>query len=353
MAKLRAAIIGCGGISHCHMTGYLAIKDRVEVVACCDIDLPKAEAYAKNYGIKKVYEDYNEMMEKEDIDLVSVTTWNSAHKGATIAALKGGAHVICEKPMAMNAIEAQEMLDTAKACGKVLQVGFVRRFGADADAVLAFKKAGVIGDVYYAKATYLRKSGFPGGWFGDLSYSGGGPLIDLGVHVMDLVRYLSGLPKPVQAYGVTYKNLGNNRAAGGETAWSATTSASKYKYDVEDFTSAMIRFDSGLTMLMEASFNLNIARDTGNIELMGTKGGVNMSPFTIYTDMAGRFIDVSPSSAPGFDFTRAFNDEIRGFVDAAEGKAPNRAPGEDGVILMKMIDAIYESARTGKAVDIK
>ena len=353
--KLRAAIIGCGGISRCHMAGYKALSDRVDVVACCDIDLPKAKRYAEEFGIPAdaVYEDYNEMMAKETLDLVSVTTWNAAHCGATIAALKGGANVICEKPMAMNAIEAQAMLDTGKETGKVLQVGFVRRFGGDADTVLAFSKAGALGDIYYAKATYLRRSGFPGGWFGDLAYSGGGPLIDLGVHVMDLVRYLSGLPKPVQAFGVTYKNLGNNRASGGEQAWAASTAASKYKYDVEDFTSAMIRFDSGLTMLMEASFNLNIAHDTGNIELMGTKGGLSFSPkFEIYTDMAGRFINIAPQGNTGFDFTRAFNDEIRGFVDAAEGKAPCRAPAEDGVILMKMIDAIYESARTGKAVDI-
>ena len=114
----------------------------------------------------------------------------------------------------------------------------------------------------------------------------------------------------------------------------------------------MIRFDSGLTMLMEASFNLNIAHDTGNIELMGTKGGVCLSPMEIYTDMAGRFINITPQGNTGFDFTKAFNDEIRGFADAVEGKAECRAPGEDGVILMKMIDAIYESARTGKAVNI-
>ena len=143
------------------------------------------------------------MMAKEELDCVSVCTWNAAHKGATIAALRGGANVICEKPMAMNAAEAEEMLAAAKETGKLLQIGFVRRFGKDADTVREFTDAGVMGDIYYAKATYLRRNGCPGGWFGDKAYSGGGPLIDLGVHVIDLTRYLAGNPNPISAYGVT------------------------------------------------------------------------------------------------------------------------------------------------------
>lgn len=216
MKKLRVGIIGTGSISHLHMSGYKLLEERgiAEVVAVCDLDEAKLESYAERYGVKHRYLDYNEMMAKEELDCVSVCTWNSAHKDATIAALRGGANVLCEKPMALNAAEAEEMLRVSRETGKLLQIGFVRRFGNDAQAVMQFRDAGTLGDIYYAKATYLRRDGCPGGWFGDKSYSGGGPLIDLGVHVIDLVRYLSGSPKPVTAFGVSYNNLGCGRAVG-------------------------------------------------------------------------------------------------------------------------------------------
>ena len=157
--KLRIGIIGTGGISHVHMRGYQAQKDRVELVACCDLDEDKVKAYAESYGFQRWYTDLHDMMEKEELDCVSVCTWNAAHKEATIAALKGGANVICEKPMAMNAKEAQEMIDAANETGKLLQIGFVRRFGDDAKTVVNLKKAGLLGDIYYAKASYLRRDG--------------------------------------------------------------------------------------------------------------------------------------------------------------------------------------------------
>lgn len=348
---LNAGIIGCGGISHCHMEGYGRIPD-VAVVACCDIDAEKAEKYAAKFNIPRWYADYNEMMAKESLDLVSVTTWNAAHKGATIAALEGGANVICEKPMAMNAAEAEEMRKTAERCGKLLQVGFVRRFGDDAAAFRNFREAGVFGDLYYAKATYIRRSGCPGGWFGDKRYSGGGPLIDLGVHVIDLVRYLAGNPKPVAAFGVTYSNLGPDRAHGAQNAWTTETQKDeRFTYNVEDMASAMVRFDNGLTLSVEASFNLNVKEDRGGIELFGTKGGATIEPtFEIHSDLAGMFVNIAPASPAGFG--DAFNREIKGFVDAVKGEAPCVATAEDGVALMKILDAVYESARTGHEVVI-
>lgn len=350
MAKIRAAIIGTGGISHCHMDGYLAIPD-VEVVACCDIDFDKATKYAEKFNIPHVYADCKEMMEKEELDVVSVTTWNAAHKDCTITALRGGANVICEKPMAMNAAEAEEMMKTAEECGKLLQIGFVRRFGRDADIFREFRDDGVMGDIYYAKATYLRRSGCPGGWFGNKAISGGGPLIDLGVHVIDLSRYLAGNPKPVAVSGVTYNNLGKNRARGADAAWEITEKTlGEDVYNVEDFVSALVRFENGFTLSVEASFNLNCKSDTGNIQLFGTKGGAELSPkLEIYTDVAGRFVNIQPAVDVTFHMD-AFKDEIKGFVDAAMRGVPCRATAEDGVMLMKIIDGIYQSAETGHEV---
>ena len=264
--KLRVGIIGAGNISHCHMAGYQALGDAVEVIAACDIDEKKLDEYCKQYNIPNQYTDFHGMMAKEDLDAVSVCTWNSVHKDATIAALRGGANVICEKPMAMNTEEALEMLEVSKETGKLLQIGFVRRFGNDADALKEYIEADTFGDIYYAKATYLRRSGCPGGWFGDKTRLGGGPLIDLGVHVIDLVRYLAGSPKAVSAYGATFNNLGPNRAVG-KKAWEIA--GNDDPCTVEDFTTALIRFDNNFTVSVEASFNLNVKQDVGNIELFG------------------------------------------------------------------------------------
>ncbi len=351
MEKIKAGIIGTGGISKFHMGGYKALSNFVDVVAVCDIDEEKVKNYAKAYNVPRYYTDYNEMMAKEQLDCVSVTTWNSAHKGATIAALKGGANVICEKPMAMNAAEAKEMLDTAKETGKLLQIGFVRRFEHGCATLKEYADCGAFGDIYYAKVAYLRKDGCPGGWFGDKEFSGGGPLIDLGVHVIDFARYIAGCPKPVSAYGVKYNNLGPKRAQGGAESWSVDQNGG-HPFNVEDFTTAMIKFDNGFTLSLETSFNLNIKQDKNSIEIFGTKAGASLAPgFEFYTQQDGRYVNLKPPF-PGDDFAQMFRDEIKGFVEACVGLAPCKAPAEDGYILMKIIDAIYKSAEIGDSVDI-
>ena len=331
--KIKVGIIGTGGISNCHFTGYKSRND-VDVVACCDIDFEKAKKYAEEKGIPHAYPSYDEMLKNEKLDAVSVTTWNAAHKCATIAALNAGVNVICEKPMAMNAAEAREMAEAAKKSGKLLMVGFVRRYGNDAAVVKKFIDAGQFGEIYYAKATYLRRNGCPGRWFGDKEYSGGGPLIDLGVHVMDLVRYLAGSPKPVSAYGFTFDKLGYGRAEGGQS-WIGSESGIDFKYNVEDFAGAIIKFDNGLTMSLESSFNLNSKND---VEL--------------FSDMAGMLVDIKPFGSTALNFNGLFENEIGHFIDCVKGEKQCISPAEDGVVLMQMIDAIYESARTGKVVEI-
>ncbi len=351
--KLRVGIIGSGNISACHLGGYKALPDLVEIVANCDIDEEKAKAYAENNGIPHFYKDYNDMLAKEQLDAVSVCTWNAAHAEATIAALQAGCNVLCEKPMAMNAKEAVAMKSAAEQNGKLLMIGFVRRFGNDADILKNFINAGTMGDLYFAKATYLRRSGCPGGWFGDKRYSGGGPLIDLGVHVIDLCRYLAGGPKPVSVYGVTYNNLGDNRADNKKDWVSKSNLGIDFRYTVEDFATALIRFDNGLTMNVEASFNLNIKQDTGNIELFGTKAGARIDPqIEFFSDMNKMFVDIKPAGNTALDFDGLFNREIRHFVDCVRDGIPCISPAEDGVTLMRILDAIYESAATGSEVKI-
>lgn len=347
---LKLGLIGTGGICHAHADGYKRLSDRVEFTACCDIDIDKARRFAEEYDIPRYYGSCEEMLAAEKLDICSVTTWNSAHAECTIAALNAGCHVICEKPMAMNADEARAMKAAADKNGKLLMLGFVRRHGRDAKAALDFYNKGFLGDVYYAKATYLRRNGFPGGWFGDKSRSGGGPLIDLGVHVIDLTRYVMGNPKAVSVYGATFDKLGaRSELSNGE--WNASTKEAPI-FTVEDLAVAMIRFENGCVLNVETSFNLNMKARSNAIELFGDKAGISLDPFELYTVVDNHIADISLPDSPDFNFSRDFMVEIRNFVDSVEGKATCIAPAEDGVELMKILDGIYESARIGKAVEL-
>ena len=275
--KIKVGVIGVGSIAEMHIAGYKA-DPRVELAAFCDINEERLKEKGERHGVTRLYTDVKDMVAKEELDAVSVCTWNAAHAPCTIAALEAGLHVLCEKPMAMNVAEAEAMRDTAKRSGKLLMIGFVRRFGNDCAVVQDFINEGYFGDLYYAKATYLRRNGCPGGWFGDKSRSGGGPLIDLGVHVIDLVRYLMGNPKPVSVYGATFQKLGDRPGIKKGDAYQSSTTEEKPVFDVEDMASVMIRFDNGAVLSIEASFSLNIEKDEGKIELFGTKAGAKLDP---------------------------------------------------------------------------
>lgn len=354
MKKLKVAVIGVGNISNLHIAAYQKNPD-VELYAFCDINAEVLKVAGKRYGITRLYTDEAEMLAAlPEIDAVSVCTWNSAHAPCSIMALQAGKDVLCEKPMALNAQEAQKMLDTARACGRKLMIGFVRRFGNDADIMRDFIGAGSIGEIYYAKATYLRRNGNPGGWFGDKSRSGGGPLIDLGVHVIDLTRYLMGNPKPVSVYGATFRKLGNRSGLKEGVAYSSVSRSKEDLCDVEDLAAALVRYDNGAVLSVEASFCLNLKKDVGKVELFGTRGGMCLDPeLEIFSDSCGYLTNTTLDRATALSFDGLFEREIDHFVNAVlhdDGSVLSIA--EDGVAVMKILDAIYLSAATGRSVDL-
>jgi len=348
MKKIKVGVIGTGGISGFHIAGYKAL-DNVELFAACDTNQKRVENCAIKNDIKHVFTDYHEMLKLEELDAVSICTWNSVHAAATIAALEAGKHVLCEKPMAMNAVEAAEMAEAAKKAGRILMIGFVRRFGNDARILKDFIDNGIMGDIYYVKASYLRRFGCPGGWFGDKKRSGGGPLIDLGVHVIDLVRYLMNKPMAVSVSGATFNRLGardNIKIAKGYTA--ADTSNI---FDVEDLAVAMIRFDNDSVLSIETSFSLNLKNDLGNIELFGTKSGAKLDPrLEFYSELNDYLVDVTPAHDTALSFEGLFENEIAHYVDCITNGTKCISPAEDGVELMRIIDAVYKSAATGREV---
>lgn len=353
MDKIRIGVIGTGSIAREHLKAYQK-NPHVEIYALCDLNAELLAKRAEEFGVERTFTSCEEMLKLPEIDAVSVCTWNAAHAPCTIAALNAGKHVLCEKPMAMNAEEARAMKEAADRNGKLLMIGFVRRFGNDCDILMDMIQNDQFGEIYYAKATYLRRNGNPGGWFGDKSRSGGGPLIDLGVHVIDLSRYLLGRPKPVSVYGATFRKLGNRPDIKGGKAYVAARANDTTICDVEDLATALIRFDNGAVVSVEASFSLNLKKDVGSIELFGTKAGAKIDPeLEMYSEMNGYMTNVTLTNPTALSFDGLFAREIDHYVDCVRLGLPCRSPAEDGIMLMKILDAIYESAATGHEVIIK
>lgn len=351
MEKMRVAIIGTGSISNFHALAYKNLPN-VEIVAACDLNGERVEEFSKTYNIPHVFTDYNEMLKLKEIDAVSVTAWNNAHAGATIAALKCGKHVLCEKPLALNTKEAQEMLDASEKAGKLLMVGFVRRFGANAIALKELIEKGSLGNIYYAKTGCIRRWGNPGGWFSDKKRSGGGPVIDLGVHMIDLVRYLAGKPKAVSVFASTFNKIGMKPDIKGVTKYLAKDYDTFN--DVEDCATALIRFDNGLTLSFETSWVQNIKQDSLYLDLFGDKAGAQMEPtLEIFEDKNGYLTNSTPIIDPtSYSFEHNFNEEIKHFVDCIQNGTECINTAQDGLEIMKILDAIYESARIGHEVII-
>lgn len=352
MGKVKVAIIGTGSISNFHANAYKKLPN-VEIIAACDINKNNLNEFAKKYDVPNVFTDYNEMLKMSDIDAVSVTAWNNAHAPASIAALKAGKNVLCEKPLSLNKNEAKEMVKVSKETGKLLMVGFVRRFGGNTTALKELIDNGTLGNIYYAKAGCLRRWGNPGGWFSDKKRSGGGPVIDLGVHMIDLVRYLSGKPKPVSVTASTFNKIGMKPNIKGVSKY-YSKDYNIYN-DVEDCATSLIRFDNGMTLFFETSWVQNIKQDSLYLEFYGDKAGAQMEPkLEIYEDRNDYLTNVVPIIDPeSYSFEHNFDEEIKHFVSCIENGTQCISPAEDGLELMKILDAIYESSKTGHEVIIR
>ncbi len=352
MKTVHVGIIGTGSISAYHMEGYLRLEG-VKVVAVCDCNLQRAEKFAQKYGVPHVFDDYKELLKLDEIQAVSITTWNNYHAQISIDSLSAGKDVLCEKPIAMNAEEAKQMIEAAQKTGHLLMVGFVRRFGQNTKIVKDFIDKGILGDIYYAKISYMRRWGNPGGWFSDQSRSGGGPVIDLGVHIIDLVWYLSGKPRASSVYASTFHKLGLRPELKGIAKYNSSD-YSEYN-DVEDCAAAMIKFENGMTVFFETSWVLNVKEDVVQLQLFGDKAGVQMEPvFELYETKENYMVNTLPVlTQDDNSFVNNFNEEIQHFVDCVREKKDSMNPGEDGLRIMEIISAIYESARTGHEVLIK
>lgn len=355
--KVRVGIIGCGGIANGkHLPALKAVK-QVEMVAFCDIIESKAEEAAKKFGTPdaKVYKDYRKLLEDKSIDVVHVCTPNRSHSFITVDALEAGKHVMCEKPMAINAAEAKKMVEAAKRTGKKLTIGYQNRHRPDSLFVKAECDAGSIGEIYYAKATALRRRAVPTwGVFLNEYEQGGGPLIDIGTHALDLTMWCMNNYKPKYCVGTTYKKLGDKFPTG--NAWGDWK---KEEFTVEDSAFGFIVMENGATIYLESSWALNILDPREAITtLCGTEGGIDMlDGVRINGIRGGRQYVLKPDFSAGgvAYFSGSGGDdpsyrEARLWIDAViENKEPFVLP-EQAYAVSQILDGIYESARTGKPV---
>ncbi|MGE5561177.1 MAG: Gfo/Idh/MocA family protein [Chloroflexota bacterium] len=351
MDTINVGIIGTGSISSAHVEAYQRLPG-VRVIAACSTNAERAGRFAARYGIPHVFTDHRELLAMEKLCAVSVATWNNSHAPISIAALRAGKHVLCEKPLAMNAAEAADMVATARDTGKLLMVGMCRRFSEKARALRAMVERGDLGSLYYAKTGYIRRWGNPGGWFANKQLSGGGPVIDLGVHIIDLVRFLAGGPRATAVSAAVFDRLGMRPEVRGVSKY-RSASYSEYN-DVEDGATALIRFDSGLVLTAEVSWVQNIKEDRMYLELYGDRAGAQLDPeFEIYGNIGPHLTDTRPLIDPELNRSRhSINEQAAHFIDCIANGTPCLSPAEDGLEMMRIIDAIYESARQGREITI-
>lgn len=351
MGKTKIGVIGAGSISEFHFASYDK-HDDVELLAVCDLNEQRAKDKAETYGADKHFTDYNKLLALPEIDAVSICTWNNTHAEIAIAALNAGKHVLVEKPLCKTVDEAYKIEEATKENNSnVLQVGFVRRHGTNAKVLQKFVDSGDLGDIYYAKASYTRALGNPGGWFADKERSGGGPLIDLGVHVIDLAWYLMGKPSVKSVSGNTYNRLGNRSHIENKSFYKAAD-YDPAQNSVEDMANAIIRFENGASIMIDASYTLHAKKASGELAVFGEKGGAEIDPrLHITTEKHNTILNVTPDiDGASFDMGDGFKNEIDHFISNVQGETENIAPVADGVEIMKILAAVYESSETGKEV---
>lgn len=354
---VNVGIIGCGGIANGkHMPGLKSVPN-VRMIAFCDIVVERAEKAAKEYGTPdaKVYTDYRELLKDENIEVVHVCTPNREHAEISVAALYAGKHVMCEKPMAKTAEGARKMYQAAVETGKKLTIGYQNRQLASVQYAKSYIETGALGEIYYANCYNMRRRGTPNwGVFLDEEAQGGGPIIDIATHSLDITLYLMNNYEPEMVVGKTHKGLEHPEDGNiwGDNGVSTTP--------LEEAACAFIRMKNGATIMLETSWALNIPGDDarGLCMLCGSKAGLNVKAdkLAINEVKLGRHLDTNVNlSAGGVDFydgasTSPGNSDARQWIDSiVHDTAPCVLP-EQALVVSEILEAIYVSSKTGKPV---
>ena len=367
MGKVRVAIVGCGGIANQkHLPSFKANADRADLVAFCDIIPERAEKAAKEFGTPdaKVYTDYKEMLADKSVsfDLVHVCTPNVSHCPITVAACEAGKHVMCEKPMAATTADAQKMLDAWKASGKLFTIGYQNRFRDDTQTLHAACEAGELGEIYLAKAHALRRRAVPTwGVFPNKELQGGGPLIDIGTHALDITLWMMNNYEPASVSGSVYYKLGRDpKGPEGNVfgPWDPET------FQTEDSAFGFVKMKNGATIFIEAAWALNILKSMeASTTLCGTRAGAEIhhggsyptDELIINTVEHNQLMEkvISPAGVVDFFEGGAAAEAVREntqWLDAIEGKGEPLVKPEQAFVVTQILEAIYKSAEEGKEI---
>jgi len=346
--ELNFGIIGTGWPGQQHAIALAAIPD-IELRSCADSNLERLQSFAETYHPESSFEDYQQLLGDRDLDAAIICLPNFLHFPASLAALEAGKHVFCEKPPTMNAAEMKVLRDEAASRGLIYFFGRQFRFTAAVRTARDIIAEGRLGKIYRARATWIRSRGIPAGiglWFTDKKRSGGGALIDIGVHALDTAWFLMGTPRPISISAKVFRNF-----------------AELVKvpvFDVEDEAHAFIRFANDAIVELETSWAANLTDDTpigpewvgresNNCVLFGTKGTLRLKPLTLFEDENGKLVTVPLESRYR---ENSFEMQLRNFADAIRGRAPAINNAEQAFELMEMIDGIYASSELGREVPV-
>ncbi len=352
---LRAGVLGCGEISRRgHIPGYQAAG--VEVVAVCDANQARAQSVARDFHVPRAYADYKELLADPDVDVVSVCLPNYLHAPATIAALEAGKHVLCEKPFAVTSALAEQMISTARRCGKLLSVNQHMRFEGTSRAMREAVAEGRLGRVYLADVRMIRSSGIPGygSWFTNKEMAGAGALFDIGVHMLDLALFLLGFPKATAVRGALSSALGEQKIGLG--GWGIDR-GTQGRYDVDDTAIAHISLEGGGVVRLIVTWAAFAAAEE-RVTLLGTHGGADRSPVMYGRDTPLRFYQDHKGTIEAVipDLTRypagGTPASIHSFVRAVQGEGSLAIQPEEALQTTRILEAIQQSAAAGHEVTL-
>ncbi|QUH01897.1 Gfo/Idh/MocA family oxidoreductase [Saccharopolyspora erythraea] len=354
--RLRVGIIGIGWAGRQHLAAYHELPN-VEIAAIAGMETGPLAALGTQYGVSALFQKWEDLIEAADLDAVSIAVPTYLHAPIAIAALERGLHVLTEKPLARNGVEGQRMVDAARDAGRVLDVVFNHRLRGDIQVLGDIIRQGEIGRPYYAKASWMRRRGIPagGGWFANQDMSGGGPLVDIGVHVLDYSLFVLGEPRVTSVTAVTYGELGR-RGIGRTTPPAGGDSPAVF--EVEDFAAAFLRLSTGATLVLETSWAaFRDPVDLIDFSVLGTDGGAELkavgatdtpvADLVVYRDLDGEAADYKPEAEQGTNHAGVVDNFVRVL------RTPEEWEDYDGSLALeraRVIDACYQSAAQNKEV---
>ena len=349
MSEVRFGIIGAGGIAYSSCNAILN-HENGKVVAATDVNEQRLKELCDKFEIPNAYKSTEELLACEDVDAIYIAVPNKFHAPLALQALNAGKDVILDKPFAMNYAEAKEVADLAKAKGKHLMIGMNQRYRKDSQKIKSLIQKGVLGEIYHAKAYWFRREGIPklGTWFGNKELSGGGCTLDIGVHLLDLMLFLLGNFEPISVSGKTYTKFGNRGL--GEGGWGKSDKDPNIVFNVDDFATAFIRLSNDVTVTLDVSWAIHTELENkNNVEVFGEEGGAIAYPAKLFrVDPAREEYDVVEK--PRGDILLPDQCRFSNFINTILGKEEPLCKVEEALAVQKILDAIYESCKTGKEV---